>query len=523
MGIEMRLKSYINWWSKWFQSTNHKDIGTIYLLYGRFGRILRTTISLGIRLELVSSINLYLIEEHAFNVLTTRHRLVIIFFFLIPALISRFGNWIIPIYMGLADMAFPRINNLSFWLLLPSLLFVFISLVHSRRFRGRWTIYPPLSSYIRTPNPSIDCLIFALHMARASSIIGRINFMVTVTIFGRKGLSFYNLNLFIWAYYVTVFLLVLSLPVLAAGITLILFDRNLRTSFFDPGRGGDPLLFQHLFWFFGHPEVYVLILPRFRIISQQLTFYSMNSTGVGYYAIAWAIISIAFMGCIVWAHHIFTTRLDLDTRAYFTAASLVIRVPTGVKVFTWCAIIWNNRIDFNGVVIWLLRFLILFTFRGITGLLLANASIDLVMHDTYFVVAHFHFVLSISAVFSLISGMYHWMPTLTRINIKYDYCIYHFMCIMVRVLLVFTPIHIIGLCGINRRYVSYDDKLVAYNEVITFGLTISGYSIVFPLIAILERSFYGNYMIIHDQSLEMDQAYRNPVPNHTHIQSPALG
>jgi len=467
-----------------------------------------------LRFEIIVSGNNFVYNNHYFNVLTTAHALVIIFFFLMPSLISRFGNILIPLYCGVPDIAFPRMNNLSYWLMFPAVLILLIRSIIERGVGTRWTVYPPLSSFGHG-SASVDAAIFSLHLARAASIIGGINFITTVLIFGGKRLDFYNLPVFVWAFFTTVFLLVLSLPVLAARITILLFDRNINTSFFDSERGRDAVLFQHLFWFFRHPEVYVLVLPGFRILSHVVLYHTDIVSLGGYYGIVWAVIGIRFLGCVVWAHHMFTVGLDSDTRVYFTAATIVIRVPTGVKIFTWLSLLVGKDVNFDGSYIWVVGFLFLFTLGRVTGITLANNSLDLVLHDTYFVVAHFHYVLSMSAVYSLVLRFVHWQEMFV-----YGYCDefinkLYFFIIFVGVNVTFFPIHQIGILGMPRRYFSYGELYLTLNIITFIGtlFTMLGWVVLIVILSntsmlSLGMSRYVGYM---------DGLYGNNIPHHTFI------
>jgi len=456
--------------------------------------------------------NNFVYNNHYFNVLTTAHALVMIFFFLIPSLISGFGNMLIPLYCRVPDMAFPRINNLSYWLIFPAVLMLLIGSIIEGGVRTGWTVYPPLSSFGHR-SASVDAAIFSLHLAGAASIMGGINFMTTVLIFRGKGLDFYNLPVFVWAFFTTVFLLVLSLPVLAARITMLLFDRNINTSFFDSEGGGDAVLFQHLFWFFGHPEVYVLVLPRFGILSHVVLYHTEMVSLGGYYGIVWAVMRIRFLGCVVWAHHIFTVRLDSDTRVYFTAATIVIGVPTGVKIFTWLSLLVRKDVNFDGSYIWVVGFLFLFTLRRVTRITLANNSLDLVLHDTYFVVAHFHYVLSISAVYSLVLRFVHWQEMFV-----YRFCDefinkLYFFIIFVGVNVTFFPMHQIGILGIPRRYFSYGELYLTLN-IVTFIRTLFTMLGWVVLIVILINTSTLSLRISRYVGY-MDRLYGNNMPHHT--------
>ncbi len=512
-------------WRRWVYSTNHKDIGTMYIVLSMIAALVGGLMSWYIRVELAEPGLQFIHDTQFYNVLVTAHGFIMVFFVVMPAMIGGFGNWFVPLMIGAPDMAFPRMNNVSFWLTAAGFVMLMLSAVVGEGPGTGWTVYPPLSSIAYQPGPSVDFGILSLHIAGAGSILGAINFIVTIFNMRAPGMTMHRMPLFVWSILVTAFLLLLALPVLAGALTMLLTDRNFGTHFYEVSGGGDPLLWQHLFWFFGHPEVYIIILPAFGLISQIVSTFSKKPI-FGYLGMAYAMVAIGFVGFVVWAHHMFMTGIGVNTRAYFTVATLIIAVPTGIKIFSWLATMWGGSIEFKAPMLYAIGFIWLFVLGGVTGVVLANAGIDTAFHDTYYVVAHFHYVMAIAAIFAMFGAWYYWIGKMSGRQYSEGLAKLQFWVFFIGVNVLFFPQHFLGMAGMPRRIPDYPDVYSGWNMVSSIGAAITALGTLMFFYIVFQTVLGGRKAEANpwgEGATTLEWTVPSPAPFHTHEEMPVIG
>jgi cytochrome c oxidase subunit I len=508
-------------WRRWVYATNHKDIGTMYLVFAFTMFMIGGVLALIIRAELFQP-GLQFVNPQLFNQLTTMHGLIMVFGAIMPAFVG-FANWMVPLQIGAPDMAFARMNNLSFWLLIPAALMLATSFFFPGGAPAAgWTLYAPLTLQM---GPSMDSGIFALHILGASSIMGSINIIVTILNMRAPGMTLMKMPLFCWTWLITAYLLIAVMPVLAGAITMTLTDRHFGTSFFNPAGGGDPVMFQHIFWFFGHPEVYIMILPAFGIISAIIPAFARKRL-FGYTSMVYATASIAILSFIVWAHHMFTQGMPVTGQLFFMYATMLIAVPTGVKIFNWIATMWRGSMTFETPMLWAVGFIFVFTMGGFTGLILAIVPIDIQIHDTYYVVAHFHYVLVAGSLFAMFGGVYYWGPKWTGVMYNETRGKIHFWASLIFFNVTFFPMHFLGLAGMPRRYADYPIQFTDFNMIASIGAFGFGLSQVYFLFAVVIPMMRGKGVTAPQQPWEgaegLEWEIPSPAPFHTFEIPPRL-
>jgi len=504
---------------RWLTTTNHKDIGTLYFWFAATMFLIGGLMAMLIRAELFQP-GLQLVQPEVFNQLTTMHGLIMIFGVIMPAF-TAFANWQVPLMIGAPDMAFPRMNNWSFWLLPVAGVFLVGSLfLPGGAVAGGWTMYPPL---FMQGGISYDLTIFAIHIMGASSIMGSINIATTILNMRAPGMTLMKMPLFVWTWLITAFLLIAVMPVLAGAVTMLLADRNFGTHFFDAAGGGDPVMFQHVFWFFGHPEVYILILPAFGIISSVIPTFSRKPL-FGYASMVYATASIAILSFLVWGHHMFTVGMPAAAQLYFMYATLLIAVPTGVKVFNWVATMWRGSLTFETAMLFAVAFVCLFTIGGFSGLVLAMVPVDIQLQDTYYVVAHFHYVLVTGALFSIYAGIYYWLPKWTGHMVDETWGRWHFWLSAISVNVLFFPMHFLGLAGMPRRIPDYALQFADFNRIASIGGFVFGASQILLLIVILKciRGGVKAGARAWEGAEGLEWTVASPAPYHTFVQPPEV-